>query len=196
MRAELCGENFRSPLTRVIAPSLKILPDSSIQRLFSAHLKFHSLQARWNLKEGAIPEVAPIWPVCLLFEIFYKLYLSTNDLQCELTLEGTHESAWTCACPRLLENGIGTELEGNRTIAVAFGLKPNLWSNYVSHAFTPRSLRSRALYQNGSDFAICAGARFLSRGREPEVEGQQQRHLSSEITARKGAIVHLVQCFL
>ena len=55
--------------------------------------------------------------------VFYKLYLSTNDLWCRLTLEGTHESVWTCACPRLMESGIGTELERNRTIALAFGLK-------------------------------------------------------------------------
>ena len=99
------------------APSLKVIPDSSAQRPLSAHLKFHSapvksLYARSNLKEGAIPEVAPIWPVCLLYEIFYKFHVSTNDL-----LEGTRESVWTCACPRLVESGIGAELERNGTIA-------------------------------------------------------------------------------
>ena len=36
---------------------------------------------------------------------------------------------------------------------------------------------------------FCTGSRLFSRGREPEVEG---RRLSSEITASKSAIVHLV----
>ena len=66
------------------------------------------------------------------FEIFYKLHLSTNDL-----LEGTRESVWTCACPRFEESGIGAELERNRTIALAFGLKPALRFNYISHASLP-----------------------------------------------------------
>ena len=74
-----------------------------------------------------------LWPVCLLFEIFYKLHISTNDLWCRLTLEGTRESVWTCACPRLMESGMGMELERNGTIALAFGLKPALRSNYISH---------------------------------------------------------------
>ena len=47
-------------------------------------------------------------------------------------------------------------------------------------------------YQIGSDFTFCAGTEFVSRGREPEVEGWQRRCLSSEITARKSTIVHLV----
>ena len=110
MWAELSGENFHSPLTWVFAPSLhrsiapllKVIPDSSAQRPLSTHLKFHSALVKWlyilsDLKEGAIPYVAPIWPVCLLFEIFYKLHLSMNDLWCRLTLEGTCESVWTCA---------------------------------------------------------------------------------------------------
>ena len=76
----LCG----CLLLRSIAPSLKVIPDSSAQIPLSAHLKFHSapvksLHARSNLKEGAISDVAPIWPVCLLFDIFYKLHFSTND---------------------------------------------------------------------------------------------------------------------
>ena len=55
---------------------------SSAQRPLSAHLKFHSapvksLHALSDLKERAIPDVAPIWPVCLLFD--------------------TRESVWTCA---------------------------------------------------------------------------------------------------
>ena len=41
--------------------------------------------------------------------------------------------------------------------------------------------------QIGSDFSFCADVRFFSWGHEPEVQG-----LSSEITARKSAIVHLV----
>ena len=52
-----------------------------------------------------------------------------NDL-----LEGTCESVWTCACPRLVESGIGMELERNGTIALAFGLKPTLRSDYILHA--------------------------------------------------------------
>ena len=47
-------------------------------------------------------------------------------------------------------------------------------------------------HQIGSDFAFCAGAKFLSRGCEPEVEGRRRQRLSSEITARKSATVHLV----
>ena len=38
---------------------------------------------------------------------------------------------------------------------------------------------------------FCAGSTFFPQGCEPEVE-QWQRHLSSEITISKGAIVHLV----
>ena len=50
---------------RWFAPSLKVIPDSAVQRLLSAHLKFNSaplklLHARSNLKEGAIPDIAPI----------------------------------------------------------------------------------------------------------------------------------------
>ena len=44
----------------------------------------------------------------------------------------------------------------------------------------------------GSDFVFCTGTRFFPRGREPEVDGQQWCRLSSEITARKSIIVHLV----
>ena len=84
--------NFRSPLTWAFAPSLKVIPDSSVQWQLSAHLKSHSapvksLHTRSNLKEGAIPT----WPVCLLFKIFYKLYLLMNDFWYRLTLEGTRE---------------------------------------------------------------------------------------------------------
>ena len=110
---------FAPLLHRSIAPSLQVIPDSSAQRPLSAHLKFHSapvksLHARSNLKEGAIPDVAPIWPMtCLLFEIFYKLHLSMKDLWCRLTLEGTRESVWICACPRLMESSIRMELERN-----------------------------------------------------------------------------------
>ena len=76
----------------------RVIRDSSTQRPLSAHLKFQSapvktLHACSNLKEGAIPDIAPIWPVCLLYiPIFYKLHLSANDLWCRLTLEGTRES--------------------------------------------------------------------------------------------------------
>ena len=50
---------------RSFAPSLNVIPDSSAQRPLSAHLKFHSapvklLHAHSHLKEGAIPDVAPI----------------------------------------------------------------------------------------------------------------------------------------
>ena len=96
------AERWEFPLPSYVgvcsfAPSLKVTPDSSAQRPLSAHLKIHSalvksLHADPNLKEGAIPDVAPIWPVCMLFEIFYKLHLSTNDLWFRLTLEGTRES--------------------------------------------------------------------------------------------------------
>ena len=101
-----------------------------------------SLHACSNLKEGAIPDVAPIWPVCLLFEIFYELHLSTNGLWCRL--EGTRVSVWTCVCPRLVESGVGTELERNVIIALAFGLKPTLRSNYISHALLPARLPARS----------------------------------------------------
>ena len=106
MWAELSGENFRSLLTWVFAPSLH----------------------RSKSYQTALPKdrSSPIWPVCLLFEIIYKLHLSTNDL-----LEGTRESVWTCACPRLVESGIGAELERNGTISLAFGLKPALRSDYI-----------------------------------------------------------------
>ena len=43
----------------------------------------------------------------------------------------------TCACPRLVERGIGTDLERNGTIALAFGLKPDLRSDYILHAPLP-----------------------------------------------------------
>ena len=95
---EHVSRNFRSPLTWVFAPSLHCSKlYQTAQTPLSTHLKFHSalvklLHARSNLKEGAIPDVARIWPVCLLFEIFYKLHLSMNDLWYRLTLEGTHES--------------------------------------------------------------------------------------------------------
>ena len=36
------------------------------------------------------------------------------------------------------------------------------------------------------------GSRFISWGREPEVEGRWRQHLSSEITTSKSTIVHLV----
>ena len=56
---------FAPSLHRSIAPSLKIIPDSSAQRPLSVHLKFHSapvksLHALSDLKEGAIPDCAPI----------------------------------------------------------------------------------------------------------------------------------------
>ena len=95
MWAELSGENFCSPLTWVFARSLHVIPHSSAQSPLSAHLKFHSapvksLHARSHLKEGAIPDVAPIWPVCFLFEIFYKLHLSTNDYISHAPLRSAH----------------------------------------------------------------------------------------------------------
>ena len=65
-----------------------------------------------------------------------------NDL-----LESTRESVWTCACPRLVESGIRAELERNGTITLAFGLKPALRSDYISHTPLPArsELRSHAL---------------------------------------------------
>ena len=44
---------------------------------------------------------------------------------------------WTCACPRPVESAIGMELERNRTIALAFRLKPALCSDYISHSPLP-----------------------------------------------------------
>ena len=112
-----CKYNLKASFSNISAwpPSLKVIPDSSTQRPLSAHLKFNSapvksLHTHSNLKEGEIPDIAPIWPVCLLFEIFYKLHLSTNDLWCRLILEGTRESVWTCACPReRYRNGTGAK---------------------------------------------------------------------------------------
>ena len=51
----------------------------------------------------------------------------------------THESVWTCACPRLVESSIGTVLEQN---ALTFGLKPALRSDYILYALLPCSLRA------------------------------------------------------
>ena len=75
-------------------------------------------------------------PACFS-KYFYELHLSTNDLWCRLTLEGTRESVWTCACPRLMESGIEKKLERNGTIALAFWLKPALCSDYILHAPVP-----------------------------------------------------------
>ena len=44
----------------------------------------------------------------------------------------------------------------------------------------------------GSDFCILRRHKILPQGREPEVDGQRQQRLSSEITTRKSTIVHLV----
>ena len=143
------------------APPLKVIPDSSAQRPLSAHLKFHSASVKSlhtcsNLKEGAIPDIAPISSVCLLSEILYKLHLSMNDL-----LEGTCESVWTCACPRLMESGIGARLNHRSGLWIktcsAFRL-------YFARS-APRSLRSHTLlreewYWSAYDYAVsisCTG---------------------------------------
>ena len=55
----------------------------------------------------------------------------------------------------------------------------------VEFSIDSRITPAHTFYQIGLDFAFCAGARFISRGREPEVEGRRRQHLSSEITVRK-----------
>ena len=43
---------------------------------------------------------------------FWKCFTnSISQRMASLTLEGTLESVWTCACPRLVERGIGAELK-------------------------------------------------------------------------------------
>ncbi len=46
MWAELSGENFRSPLTWVFAPPLKVAPDRSAQ--FRSPLTYNFIPLRWN----------------------------------------------------------------------------------------------------------------------------------------------------
>ena len=46
--------------------------------------------------------------------------------------------------------------------------------------------------QIGLDFCILRRCEIFPRGREPEVDGRRRWRLSSEITARKSTIVHLV----
>ena len=49
------------------------------------------------------------------------------------------------------------------------------------------------LHQIGSDFCVMRRRKIFPQGHEPEVDRRwRRRHLSSEITARKSAIVHLV----
>ena len=50
------------------------------------------------------------------------------------------------------------------------------------------------LHRIGSDFALRRLQTFFPRVRQPEVEGRQR--LSSEITASKSAIVHLVSVII
>ena len=78
-------------------------------------------------------------------------------------------------------------LKSDRIGFLIVGLKHLDYSS--DSCITPAYIRSIRL---DSDFAFCAGSRFFSRGREPEVEGRRLRSLSSEITASKSAIVHLV----
>ena len=74
-------EQREFPLKRVFAPSLhrsKLYQTAPLKD--RSPLTWNIIQLWWNrptlqtpnLKEGAIPDVAPIWPVCLLFEIFLK----------------------------------------------------------------------------------------------------------------------------
>ena len=44
----------------------------------------------------------------------------------------------------------------------------------------------------GSDFCVLRRRKISPQGCEPEVDGLRRWHLSSEITARKSNIVHLV----
>ena len=131
MWAELSGENLRS-----IASTQT---DRSAQRPLAAHLKLHSapvksLHARSNLKEGAVPDVAPVWPVCLLFEIFYKLHLWTNDL-----LEGKRESVWTRACPRLVESGTGAKRNHRSALRLYSTRSAHPWLWRSKYFFTDAS---------------------------------------------------------
>ena len=58
----------------------------------------------------------------------------------------------------------------------------------IDSLMTPACIRS-----SRSDRILhSAQARDFSRGREPEVDERQRQRLSSEITASKSAIVHLV----
>ena len=78
-------------------------------------------------------------------------------------------------------------LKSDRTGFLIVGLKHLDYS--IDSRITHACIHSIRL---DSDFAFCAGSRFFSQGREPEVEGWQRQCLSSEITASKSAIVHLV----
>ena len=67
-----------------------------------------------------------------------------------------------------------------------------IWLKHLDYSIdsriTPACIHSIWL---DSEFVFCSGSRFFSQGCEPEVEGQRW-HLSSEITASKNAILHLV----
>ena len=109
--------NYRAWAARISAPRLlgcsllrSIAQNYIAQSPHSTHLKFHSAPS-------------------------YKLRLSTNDVWCRLTLEGTRESVWTCARGERYRNGTGAK----RNHRSGFWIKTR--SDYISHA----PLRSHAL---------------------------------------------------
>ena len=63
-----------------------------------------------------------------------------------------------------MESGIGTKLERNGTIALAFGLKPVLRSDYISHAQLPTPRSAPLTFPGGE--ALERGQR-AGRGRRP-----------------------------
>ena len=150
MWAELNGKNFSSLLTWVFAafaPSLKVIPDSSAQRPLSSHLKFHSALRSLKFKRGSNSWCFPPnytarcglnwWAVALLLERACRLkpfqfvknsrlfWAVTSSSFCVLSVWA---SGWPCTA-----SGIGTELERNGTIALAFGLKPAMRSDHILH---------------------------------------------------------------
>ena len=145
---------------RCFAPSLKVIPDSSAHRPLPAHLKFHSapvksLHACSNSWEAAIPNVfhrislghtarcglnwhavalllgrEPVdWNPFQFVKNGRLFWAVTSSSFCVLSVWA---SGWPCTA-----SGIGTELERNGTIALAFGLKPALRSDCISHAPLP-----------------------------------------------------------
>ena len=92
-----------------------------------------------------------------------------------------------CAGAQFFGSGaVYRELRSTRGFLVV-GLK------HLDYSIAGRNTRACICYiRSDSDFAFCAGSRFFSRGRESEIEGRWRQHVSSEITASKSAIVHLV----
>ena len=126
----------------------------SPQRPLCAYRKFHSARLL-KFKRGS-NSWRCTYMTCLLA---LRNILQTPSLNEWPLMEANpwrHTWVWTCAC---VQSGIGTELERNGTIALSFGLKPALRSDYISHAPpTARSaLRSHALVSGNKTHCIKLG---------------------------------------